>query len=846
MNISFFKANTHGKVPVSSDKEFIFQNKEVQIEDVYKLNKDFWFLNGNFIFPNKSIKARKNKISLTKYKTDEFDYIIIDFDKVLTEFNKDRIVETLIKEDLYFSLWESVSHNGISNFNMKGIVRFIGNNNTISLKNSLSYLISLIGDYCEVDMSSVRLTACQKPTGKQELIKTHYGKTVPDFYFEEPIIDVNITDNDLTRICIQKYSELGFSIRENNDDIISLEHPKEKTKGGYFVYKNSPHFCHHFNNNKSFTIINLVKNSTIYQRYNQEKIEAELENKIYAFQDVKNENIFNSRYINIDKLNRSNLELIDDKVIYVKSPMGTGKTTFIRKYKDRKILIVTNRITLAKEYKEKFPEFKLYNEDLYFPGDSLICQFESLHKYDLKNFDLFIIDEFMSIIEHSLSGLGEHSNFNNLKFYYILSKLTKPILIMDAFLTGIEQTFIKRKHKEYFINDYRDSTNLYKYDIEGTFIESIIEKLKSGKKVTLSTTNKTFGKIVKLIVEEKTDNLVQIISSDTENKEEISKYFGHNTHSKWDLLIYTPSITVGVNILNESFHHFHYSDGVGSVISSIQQVKRNRNAKNIHFFLKNRKANRIIDIEELTVEIKGQLTKYFSSNSLFIELDEFANLKLSNYGLWSIKKIYLNNVLNTNPILSFNKLLKEQFSNSYNNIDRKPKEITKEIFKEYKQKLKELEKELYADKIRFLNEVNDIDFNVLLKRDFKEINKTLEQLFLILSRDEILTILNILKDNKNFLKNLNFLKIYLKNQEDLKNMISYSVNESISQNNTRNLELLLEFKKKNIILKQKFTKSELTSDRFKTFLRLLGYKRSGGAYFISEDIMKYATKLVKS
>ena len=834
MLLTYFKAREIGKMPFSKDNLFDFYQKDVELTDFPKINKDYWIMNGNFKFPSNPFKSKRNKVYLKDYLTDEFQFIILDFDEVNNKINIQNIIEILKQENFHFILWESSSHNGIDNFNLKGALEARGKNNDASLNKLIRYIDSLLKDFCKVDYSSVRQVMVQKPTHKEKVIFYNKGNNIPEYYFEDKKITF-ISNNAFLNLCIKIYEKLGFYVCKDNEKIINLGHPKEKTKCGYFVFKDNPQVCHHFNKAKTFSIYEYIKSDPIFKEYNQNKILKEFENKIFI--PVKNKVTFNQRYIDISKLD---INIENDEVIYVKSPMGTGKTNIIKKLqKDKRTLIITNRITLAEEYKEKFPNFKLYNKDLYFNGDSYITQYDSLHKVDLKNFDLFVIDEFMSLIDHSLSGLTEYKDINNLKLYYILKKLKTPLLIMDAFLTGIETQFVKRGKYKYFENLYRDNNNLFIYNNVNCFINSIENVLgNSNKKVTLSTTNKSFAKVVYEIFKSKFK--VALLTGDTDNKNFYTQHFNKATHNEWDLLIYTPTITTGVNILNESDHHFHYSDGTGSVISSLQQIKRNRNAQNIHFFLKNKRYNRIVNYEELVFEIEKQLKKFAVRNSFLVEFDEYANPKLNSLGKWQIRKIYLNNLLNTNPIYSFKMFLKYQFSKELKEIKNCKADYN---VKSIKEKIKLSERKQYLEKIDDLLNSDSFDFLLKYETNFKEVKEKLDKYFTNLTENDIKEIIQIISKDKKFLDNIKYLKLYHSSEENLKELIGLSLVENLNKSMIRNLELLYKFRKKGFKLKNQISISEAKDKEFRKFINLIGYKKYKNVYKIKDTIYSFLNKI---
>ena len=115
----------------------------------------------------------------------------------------------------------------------------------------------------------------------------------------------------------------------------------------------------------------------------------------------------------------------EENILKILSPMGTGKTNIIRSFLEEenlRILFITNRVSLGLEFKERFEKYniKFYLDRDYKVGDSLICQYDSIWRYNLKEFDIVIIDEFMSILMHSLSLLSDKGHLNLLKLKILL------------------------------------------------------------------------------------------------------------------------------------------------------------------------------------------------------------------------------------------------------------------------------------------------------------------------------------------------------------------------------------------------------------------------------------------
>ena len=138
----------------------------------------------------------------------------------------------------------------------------------------------------------------------------------------------------------------------------------------------------------------------------------------------------------------------------IRSPMGTGKSNIIKHIieechnLDMKVLVVTNRISVAKDFAKKY-NIKLYNQDKYEIGDSLICQYDSLWKYNIRFFDIVIMDEFISLLLHSRNNLN-NSIIDLPKFFGCFQK---KLVIADAFLTGYENFVLEHKDSNVHLLD---------------------------------------------------------------------------------------------------------------------------------------------------------------------------------------------------------------------------------------------------------------------------------------------------------------------------------------------------------------------------------------------------------
>ena len=176
-------------------------------------------------------------------------------------------------------------------------------------------------------------------------------------------------------------------------------------------------------------------------------------------------------------------------LLVLQSPMGTAKSTIIERiiHQSRKnglrILFLTNRISLADDISDKYDGIKHYlgtdiEENSYTPGDDLVVQIDSLHKFSTKLFDVIIMDEAATTLFHMLT-LSENK-VKVAKQIFSFTRNKKKIVLADAFLFQPMIDIFKSNSKVDLINEYRDDVSLEIYEQKDAFINDLIESAKRG------------------------------------------------------------------------------------------------------------------------------------------------------------------------------------------------------------------------------------------------------------------------------------------------------------------------------------------------------------------------------
>jgi len=298
------------------------------------------------------------------------------------------------------------------------------------------------------------------------------------------------------------------------------------------------------------------------------------------------------------------------KILKIKSPMATRKSNIIdevvKQSKDKnRILFITNRVSLSKDIAAKYSKYGVkhyqssqindHYDQAYSAGDSLVVQFDSLYKYNCEDFDVVILDEVSSLILYMTDTYEgkEKIYIKNINKFYSLRD--KQFVISDAFI--INFPFEGKTLGIY--NEFRESLNVTEYQDLKIFNFKIQQVLKNGL-ISISSNEKRF--LVTLETKFKAKGLkVLMLNGDTSvaDKEKIYKLLEKKT-IPYDVIMYSPTLTVGVSIFIEIKHHFHYDNsGTISVVDSIQMTRRVRNAKDLHFYIKGRSSYKTSSISKI-------------------------------------------------------------------------------------------------------------------------------------------------------------------------------------------------------------------------------------------------------
>ena len=329
------------------------------------------------------------------------------------------------------------------------------------------------------------------------------------------------------------------------------------------------------------------------------------ENKIEITENTK----YDISYISNSKLNENVfLPNINKKILAVQSEKGTGKTSNLIKVlfegsqkPPESVLFISSRRTFGIKLSADLKKygFRLYSDiDEYYIYDKrVIVQVDSLLRLQRDNYDLIIIDECESLARYITS-----THFTkNIKASTIVSNLEfrifdcKNIIIMDADLSDRclnYYTKLKDPNNEFSKNDTKVIVNKFtpfqdykmKYMNYNIWLNEIKKKLMENKKIVIpmASNNKAKDLYIKLKSDFENKNII-LIHKETNDEEKLSKLLKVNeTWVNYDVVIYTPTVCMGVSFDPEHFDDIfaygcHNSLGAQEFCQMLHRVRKPKN-----------------------------------------------------------------------------------------------------------------------------------------------------------------------------------------------------------------------------------------------------------------------------
>lgn len=409
--------------------------------------------------------------------------------------------------------------------------------------------------------------------------------------------------------------------------------------------------------------------------------------------------------------------------LMIKANTGMGKTKNLKKvfdeFKDKKIVVVSFRITLDKEYTKNFDGFILYSDiksDTYDTdiNNKIVVQIDSFHKIRGK-IDLLVLDEFTYTATHLVQRVRFKETVFDTLIEYI--KDNNKIIIMDALIDEYTvKWFSKQKRKIHYIENkfknHKDKIIINFKSKVGLFVDSIIENLSKNKKIILPTNSKNFLTNLEYKIRSRLPN-IKCKFYDSDNSDDINI----ENWNKYDIVGYTPTIVAGI-----SFEKFHFDKCYGYFVNSsstaemsLQQLFRVRNIKDNEIYLCIEKKDHSV----YPTCIK-EIERYIIDKSSCL-VDGALGVRISriNKTIYRDSYYYLYRDVQVKTFRSINdyeysllRLLRIQGIYNIREIKKEDLEKDKQIRKEMRENSKN-NKEKNINDIIFADEIDDEQYNIL-------------------------------------------------------------------------------------------------------------------------------------
>jgi len=484
---------------------------------------------------------------------------------------------------------------------------------------------------------------------------------------EKQVKEILEYNEEIIKICYYYLKKIGVDFKENIGNYTICEYNNEK----YKWTPNNPFKLYHKNKWEHLDFFKEISKVKTFKKAYQNKCADDLE-EIFSIDDKELYNIVVDTPI-LGKHEKEVQHFLEKyNILKIQSAMATQKTNIIKECikqsnaKNMKTLIITTKVSLANESYQKYKDlnFHIYNKNTYKGCSNLIVQFDSLYKYDIENFDIVIIDEITSLLLYITTPYKGKEDIYNININILLNlDLHSKIVLLDAFI--IHNPFKGKTFSIY--NKFRENLNVIEYTDKNNFI-STINRYSNSNSLSVSSNEKKFLISLKYFLE-KYNKKVLLLTGDTPNKEGIIQNIQHIKSLSdigYDVLLYSPVVTVGVSLFFNVDNHFHYDNSTSiDPVNSIQMIRRVRNAKNIHYYLQGKVSYKQSTTKKIQ---KSYIMKYFTMQNI---RGDFIGFTRSGKKLLEILKI--KNIFENTHKYSFRKLTTFQFSNVILNEIKKEK-----------------------------------------------------------------------------------------------------------------------------------------------------------------------------
>ena len=332
-----------------------------------------------------------------------------------------------------------------------------------------------------------------------------------------------------------------------------------------------------------------------------EQIVAEYPKKDIVLSMKSNTVYLNQRYLTPELFTK----YYHSKLLAVQSEKGTGKTSNLIEafFKnnlitdDMNILLISSRRTFGAKLLgdlEKYG-FKLYSdfEEQYINHNKIICQVDSLLRLDRSKYHIIIVDECESVARYMTSN---HFTKNNkatmiINMYQSYLNSADNVYILDA---DLSDRCVNYYQQVMDLNDsdvsiIKNDFQLYKnYEVNymkfNDWLNLVMTDIEKNKKLVIPMASNAKGKDLRdIIVDRFPTKKILFLNREVDDKEKINIVRTVDDQwSRYDIVIYTPSVCMGVSY--DRVNHFDaiYAYGCEGSLGSqefCQMIHRVRHPK---------------------------------------------------------------------------------------------------------------------------------------------------------------------------------------------------------------------------------------------------------------------------
>lgn len=385
-------------------------------------------------------------------------------------------------------------------------------------------------------------------------------------------------------------------------------------------------------------------------------------------------------------------KILDTKgLIFIKSPMGTGKTVFIRKLfkllqqRGETGIYTCPSIALTRQMRDGLRTKDGLNVIHYSDAGgcdlTLVSNFvgittiNSVWRFDGVKPHTVVIDEIEQLLPVITSNIIEYP----LSTMDMLTKLclnARNVILCDAQMSKFSVDTMQRIkpaveslliHNAFMTAKNKHVTIL---SSKGAFWEKLDELLKAGKKVYVSTSSKHEARALSEFIKHRYPeiSLLTLVANDDDDVTLLATLENINNEVlKYQVVIASPVVSSGVSIDNEHFdvvmgYYLPHMQQTPSLVTAVQQLGRVRKVKELYVFFQDRQSPKLETAPAKLLKYKEHELRYVAIPKRVYDATGAVKVETTypNHVLLDYENKAKQNLLDRSQLESFLFLLREE------------------------------------------------------------------------------------------------------------------------------------------------------------------------------------------